>query len=370
MPVRLAILGLDMVQRPWLDALKALGAAGEVQLVAVGHHAGALCRDVAGYFKQPIPVFDDLRLLLKETAPAAILMDRPPNAPLEFLRTCVSQGIAIFSLGPPVESLAEAQALADMLEPRTHLLHIWPRFVDSPAWRHCAQADEFLRPIRFASASWLGVNHALAKAHPHDAGDLPVRSLTVLAWDVLGTLVPLMGLPTSVYAALRGTISSGSSFADISGAASVTLRFPDDAAASLTLCDRAPVSSSSGTGSGPWSRRDLLLWGGGGKEGGGGTLRLAADTYEFRDDAGCLIDAGSAADAGKGPGSSGMSVGASDADPLAAFREFLRHQAMPSSPHRGWTHHLVEIAATLEALVVSHRTGQPESPDRLRLLRR
>jgi len=179
-----------------------------------------------------------------------------------------------------------------------------------------------------------------------------------------------MGLPTSVYAALRGTISSGTSFADISGAASVTLRFPDDAAASLTLCDRAPVRSTSGDGSCPWSRRDLLLWGGGGKEGGGGTLRLAADTYEFRDETGALIDAGPTAGATKDDRSGEASGGTPNADPLAALREFLRHQALPPSPHRGWPHHLVEIAATLEALVVSHRTGQPESPDRLRLLRR
>jgi predicted dehydrogenase len=368
--LRLALLGLDLVQRPWLDAVTALVAAGDIEVVAVGHRSASLCRDVVDYMKQPLPVFDDVRLLLKETSPQVLLMDRPPNASLDVLRTCLAQGTALFSLGPPVESLGEAQVLAEVLEPRTHLLHIWPRFGDSPAWRHCAQADEFLRPIRFASASWLGVNYALAKAHASDGAGLPVRSLTVLAWDLLGTLLPLMGLPISVYAAIRGTISSGSSFADISGAAAVTLRFPDDAAASLTLCDRAPARSAAHADSGPLSRRDLLLWGGGGKEGGGGTLRLSTGAYEFRDDAGRIIDARADARDIGAPDSGAAVPGEPDADPLAALREFLRHQALPPSPYRGWPHHLVEIAATLEALVVSHRTGQPESPERLRRLRR
>jgi hypothetical protein len=52
------------------------------------------------------------------------------------------------------------------------------------------------------------------------------------------------------------------------------------------------------------------------------------------------------------------------------LREFLRHYVLPPSPHRGWEQRLVDIAATMEALIVSHRTGQAESPERLRQLRR
>jgi hypothetical protein len=55
---------------------------------------------------------------------------------------------------------------------------------------------------------------------------------------------------------------------------------------------------------------------------------------------------------------------------LGTLRRFLEQYALQPSPHRGWEHHLEEIAATMEALVVSHRTGQAESPERLRKLRR
>ena len=343
--VRLALMGLDIRQRPWLEALTALRAAGEVQLVAAGHASAATARQTAEFFKAagPVPAYDDPRRLMQETTPQVILLDRPANVGLDFLTACASQNVGLFSLGPAVESLAEAQALAQILEPRTHLLHIWPHFADAPAAKRSAQADEFLRPIRFASATWLGVNYALAKAATAP-GDVPVRSLSVLAWDLLGTLIPLMGVPTTVYATIRGTVSGGHSFADISGAAAVTLRFPEDAAASLTLCDHVAAHDQT------VGRRDLMLWG-------NGTLRLSAGAYEFRDESGKLIDAAPPA-------------GDATEPVLDSLRDFLRQFALPASPHRGRPHLLEEIAATLEAMVVSHRTGQPESPDRLRRLRR
>lgn len=401
MAVRVAILGLDTIQREWLDAVGMLRAAGEIELVGVGHESMAGAREAADWFKGAgggaVPAFDDVRFLLKEGSPNVILMDRPANATLEILLSCVQQEIGIFSLGPPVESVAEAQALAGFLGaegPKTRLLYIWPRFADLPASRHCAQADEFLRPIRFASGTWLGINHALAKAMgsgrpgAHPVGekpetdksepsakapkgstpnsDLPVRSLSVLAWDALSTLIGLMGMPTAVYAVIRGTAASGNSFADVSGAAAVTLRFADEAAASLTLCDRAPhlpvdgnLADGGGAGGG-WDRRELMLWGT------GGTLRLNTRAYEFRDADGKLIDAGP--EAAQDHGS--PAIADEEKTPLMLLREFLHQYGLPPSPHRGWELRLEETAATMEALVVSHRTGQAESPERFRRLRR
>lgn len=401
MPLRLAILGLDPIQRDWLDAVAALIASGEIELHGIGHRSLAAAKDVATALKLPpsagagagapvvgggtataasarlIPTYDDLRLLLKDAAPQLILLDRPANVTLDFLIACAEQNIAILSLGPPVESFAEAQTLAQHLDPRTHLLCIWPRFADAPASLHCAQADDFVRPIRFAAATWMGVNHALAKALPADAPlpDLPVRSLSVLAWDAFATLIRLIDLPTSVYAAVRGTVGSGNTFADLSGAASLTLRFPDDAAAALTLCDRGPLiadrPAGAGGGASPWNRRDLLLMGT------GGTLKLDAHHYEFRDPEGHLIDAGGG-NVTHAPSSSPgqpslFSHSIAPPRPSAALhtlREFIRQYTLPPSPHRGWEHHLEEIAATMEAFIVSHRTGQPESPERFRHLRR
>jgi predicted dehydrogenase len=370
MPIRLAILGLDPLQQEWLDAIGTLVVQGEIELTGVAHHSLALAKDVAEGLKLLAPpTFDDLRLFLKEAAPQVIVMDRPSNVSVEFLTACVQQGIGLVSLGPPVENLAEAQALSDVLEAQSHLLYIWPRFTDSPAYRRCTQADEFVRPIKFAAATWMGMNHALAKTArldyfaaqpaPTDLfaaappfADFSVRSLSVLAWDALATLIDLIGLPTSVYAAIRGTVGSGDTFVDISGAASVTLRFPEDALASLSLSDRMPTPS----------RRDLLLLGQ------GGTVKLEAHAYDFRDGEGKLIDAGRS-DAQSSPNDPPEAQAAGSAA-LDTLREYLRHFQLPPSPHRGWPHRLREVAATMEALLVSHRTGQAESPERFLQLRR
>src|SRR5438067_475202 len=106
MPLKLAILGLDSFQHDWLGALSTLCASGELEIAAVGHRSLAAAKDTASAIKSdsaPLPpAFDDLRLLLKETAPQLILLDRSSNVGLEFLLACAAQGIAIFSLGPPV----------------------------------------------------------------------------------------------------------------------------------------------------------------------------------------------------------------------------------------------------------------------------
>ncbi len=377
MSLPVAIIGLDPVQRDWLSAAADLRAAGEIEIVSVGHRAPAPARDIADAIgaadptRAAPPAFDDLRTLLNETAPKVILLDRPTDAPLEFLLSCISQGIGILSLGPPVESFAEAQRLAEALEPRSHLLYIWPHFADAPAFRHCAEADKYVRPIRFVSGRWLGTHHALARGRGDSAaiedaageGGLIVRSLCALAWDALSSMIRLLDLPNSVYAAIRGNAGADGGFADLSGAASVTLRFPEDAAANLVISDQSSIPA----GGHKRDPRELLIWGS------GGTLRLGTHAYEFHDAAGKLIDQGPAE---KGPAAQEPppAGGENSTNPrgqaLRTLREFIRHYQLPPSPHRGWEHRLEDIAAALEAIVVSNRTGQAESPGRFRRHRR
>jgi predicted dehydrogenase len=205
-----------------------------------------------------------------------------------------------------------------------------------------------MMPLRFVSASWLGMNHALAKT-AMNPGLIPVRSLSVLAWDALATLIELLGMPTTVYASIRGTVGSGDSFSDISGACAVTMRFADEAVAALTLSDRSTTGRDTG-------QRELLLMGQ------NGSARLQPDAYDLRDLDGKLLDSGHVAEAPAGSAAGGS--------PLETLRAFLQEFVLPASPLRGWEHRLPEIASTMEALLVSHRTGQAESPERFRALRR
>jgi predicted dehydrogenase len=361
MPTRLAILGLDTVQRSWLTAVDSLRNSGAIELVAVAHRSLASAKDIADLFTPRPPAFDDLRLFLKDAAPQVILMDRPSNVSVDFIAACLNQDIAILSLGPPVENVAEAQALAEVLEPRTHLLYVWPRLTDTFSFRHFLHAQELIQPIRFASATWLGMNHALAKTASNlNPDDIPVRSLSVLAWDALATLIDLFGIPSSVYASVRGTVGSGDAFNDISGACALTLRFAPphlqnpggEGVASVTLSDRVAA---------PANQRSLLLLGQ------GGSIHLQPDTFECRDNDGKLLDAGRAGESAPPRTPDAAATGTTARE---ALHEFLHHFTQPASPARGWNHRLPEIAATMEALIVSHRTGQAESPERFHALRR
>ncbi len=336
MAIRLAIVGLDGIQQDWLEAVGRLRASGEVELVGVGHRTQAAARDLAD--RVGAAAYDDLRKLLRETQPQVLLIDRPENATIEFLTVCVEQNIGLLSLGPVVHDYQEAATLAASLQPQTHLLYQWPRFADSFAYKHCADADEYLRPIRFVSMTWLGMNHALAKTSGRH--ELAVRSLSALAWDAVSTLAGLIDVPSSVYATIRGTVAGGGDFADITGSASLTLRFSDDATASVTLSDRVAA------------RRELLLIGQ------AGSLRLDGERYSFCDADGKVID----------EGVSNRESGVEQA--TATLRRFVEQYEAKPSPARGWAHRLGEIASVMEAMVVSHRTDAAESPERFRLLRR
>jgi predicted dehydrogenase len=371
MAIRAAIVGIDPLQREWLQAARTLRAAGEIDIVAAAHRTLALAKDLSDQCAEPggitgagdkqrIPAYDDLRLMLNERAPQILVMDRPPNMPIELLASCVQQKIGVMSVGPPVETVAEAQTLGEALESRPQLLDIWPRMIDTFGYKQAVGAEDFIRPVRFAGGAWLGMNHALARTVGYAAESSPggpigalqgaggegVRSLSVLAWDALATLIDLIDVPTTIYGAARGSVGLRDTFADISGSVSVTLRFPEDAVATLTLSDQAPATVM------PGGRRELLLFG-------HGMAQLTPESYSFHDAGGRLIDEGSA---GTGAGGGGGTV-------VETLREFLRTFAAPASTVRRDLQ-LEAVAATMEALVVSHRTGQPESPERFRRLRR
>ena len=337
MSIRLATVGLDTSHGDWADALRAVAEAGRIEIVGAGHRTPALARDAAD--RLGVPPFDDLRKLLTDARPQVIVLDRPEKLALDFVLLCLHTGIGILSLGPPVNSVAEALQVEAELTPRSALLYVWPRLVSTAAYAHCAQADEYVRPLRFIAAQWYAPSAALAKAAGQ--GGESVRSLSVLAWDVLATLLDLAGLPETVYASIRGRVGTGDSFADVSGSAALTLRFADELTAGVSLSDRLM----------PWRRELLLL-------GQNGTLELDEQAYRFRDAEGKLIDEGRTA------GSSGA------ARARAALEEFLEQFAAPASPHRGWLQRLAATAATMEAMVVSQRTGQPEMPGRFLSLRR
>src|SRR5262249_866670 len=89
--------------------------------------------------------------------------------------------------------------------------------------------------------------------------------------------------------------------------------------------------------------------------------------YDFRDAEGRVIDSSGAGEI-EPEGDAGALNPRLSA--LETLEQYLRHFSQQPSPHRGWEHRLEEVAATMEAMSVSHRTGQAEAPGRGRRSRR
>ncbi len=337
MPLKCAIIGVSPLQQDLLHATAELAGSGVITVAAAGHDSMALARDLADRFETT--AFDDLRQLLVTTEPDMVIVERQEHVALEFIQRLIADKIGVFSVGPPVISLAEAQTLAAMLEPRTHLLYIWPCTACDALFQAMLSGDQFIRPLRFAVGQWMAPNHAVARALEQQSHD-SVRSLLVLAWDALRTIIDLFGLPESLYAVLSGTAPNPGGFADITGDATISLRLSDEALCGLALSDRDPQRQSRLT---LWGQSGTLQWGGRG-HGLPDSARRDAQQH--------------------------AASAASDREALEHLQQFVAHLQAPVSPTRGWPHYLEETAASVEAMLVSNRTGQSESPERLRKLRR
>ncbi len=258
----------------------------------------------------------------------------------------------------------------------------------------------FVRPIRFAAATWMGVNHALAKTL---AAESPDAALTGFARAlVVGIGLGCVGNPDPADGIAHVGLCGGARnhgigqrvFRICPGAASLDTALPGrrrrqpnplrpSPLIGLRRSAQRPVRRQSKSQKNQkskipppptpfrpppysrpphapatqWNRRRRRY----SSEAPGGTaLQLNTNTYQFRDAEGRLIDSGPPAD----------EAANSHVTPVEMLREFLRHRTLPPSPQRGWPHQLEEVAATMEALVVSHRTGQAESPEKFMRLRR
>ncbi len=336
MPINCAIVGLEQIQKDWVEAIAQVRDSGKINLVAVAQLQMGSARNLGQRLDAPFYV--DFRRMMLEAAPQMVILDRPRNFPLDFVIACLQQGIGVFSLGPPVQNLAEAQKLSVMLEPISHLLYIWPRMTSSWAMRQCREQEDYLRGVRFLSGQWTGITHSRAREWP--GAQASVRSLSVLAWDACRTVIETMGVPATVYAAVQGELGNRDRFTDVNGLVSMTLRFIESTA-SLVICDNdSPLS------------RSLSLFN-------------ASHLVNLSDHAYSIRSAANGSEIEKDTAASQLRDAAWK--PLAAeLNEFCDKFAAPASPDRGWPHFLSDTAAVLTAMMVSHRTSAAESPQHFR----
>ncbi len=337
MAVACAIVGLDTIQKDWINALKQAHGSDWFNIVVVGERNLSQAREVGQIFD--VPFYGDLRRMLLETTPQMVLLDRPADMSLEFIEACVQQNIAVFSIGPPVQTLQEAHRLSVHLEPKTHLLYTAPRFTGSWGFGLAHQTENFFRGVQFLAGNWSAANHAVARARGIEDGT--VRSLSVLAWDAFRSTIEIVGLPAALYASIDGAGSQQDSFIDVTGNVALVMKTLEGATAILQLSDQEGSL-----------KREMTV---ANRE---GRLKLSEFSYRWTSARENLTDEDSTPPL------------SASAQALRELENFCRHFTAAPSPHRGWLHLLPETAAMMTAMIVSHRTGMAESPQHFRSLNR
>jgi predicted dehydrogenase len=335
--IQCAVLGLELIQQDWIEAINQANRMDIIKVVAASQRSVSSSRELGETLG--VPFYSDLRRLMLETTPQMLIIDRPREMPLDFIEACLQQGIGIFSLGPPVQTLSDAHKLNVLLEPRTHLLYIWPRMSNSWGFTQAGQTESYMRAPHFISGLWAGVNYGTAKNW--NTRESSVGSLAVLAWDAFRTVIELAGLPAAIYASIDGTGGEEDRFIHAAGNAGVVMRFLDNATGTLVITDKDLPA-----------RRELMLMN---RE---GTLKLTDHSYRFQSSDHKVLEEDT-----KNPASPWKQA-------LAELEQFCRQFAASTSPHRGWPHLLTETAAMMTAMIVSHRTGMAESPQHFRGLAR
>ena len=93
MAIQCVIVGLEVVQQDWIQAIKEAKSAGIIKPVAAGQRNVSSARELGEVLD--VPFYSDLRRMMLETTPQILIIDRPRDMPLDFIEACLQQGIVI-----------------------------------------------------------------------------------------------------------------------------------------------------------------------------------------------------------------------------------------------------------------------------------
>lgn len=308
----------------WTDPAHAATLIDAVQragltLVAIG---GA---DTRGFDRSllgdDVRVFNDPRATLMSEKPGVFLSTAIPDGPDPLLdgRTINelrAAGTSILTTVPPVGGILEASEAGMFKESGGSTpaasVRLTPRVRRHPSY---TAATDLLED--FGRASMMIVEAFV----PKNLGGLPAAMLTAI-----DAIITVIGVPELVDAAApRPTKKLG----DLDGYSAALLRFPDGRCGQLLVSDRAP-----------WGWRITL-------NGERGRLTMRTGGFDWISPEGDTVDS--------------TRVDASIAGYAGAIASSLRAAsggAMVDEPSADW----VGLLSTAEAILLSTRTGQPESP--------
>jgi len=333
-PLRAAVIGLDGFGR---QAMEAIACCQSVTLAAVAD------RDISAAKKAASPsgaaAYGDYRSCLAETRPDAVCLGVAPKAASELIAACAKRGIHVWKSVPLARNLDDAVSMVRTMSEASLTFSVGTprRFED--CYRRAWKTRRRIGQTFLARAHYL-FNWGPDLGWRGDKESAGGGALIELGYHPSDLLIWMLGLPEEVYG-FSAKISTPPDDGklqpvyDTDDTAAAILRFENGCMASVVTTRR----------SGPVSEAICL-------HGLGGSMEVSADNCLVRDPDGNVIDRF-----------------ANSSPPLEAWVRQLEAFAdavageSKTYPCSGWENLLT--MAVMEAIYLSDRTGQPESPTRL-----
>jgi UDP-N-acetyl-2-amino-2-deoxyglucuronate dehydrogenase len=333
-----AVIGVGGFGR-W--TLAALGASQAVRVVGVSDRDPAIAQQaVRG---TDIPHYGDNRSLLAETHPAAVYLAVPPPAAADLVELCAQRGVHLWKEMPLGRNLDEAVALVRLMEKAKLKFAVGTQRRFAVGYRRAWQLRRRLGPVFLGRAHYL-FNWGSKLDWRGDRASAGGGALLELGYHPIDLLTWLLGLPEEVYG--HNVRERRAESAGEAGGSPVPIYDTDDSAAAILQYRSGCMASVVTTRrSGPVSE-ELTL------HSLNGSLTANSESCLLRDPDGTVLD-----QANDGGGPLGMFVRQAEAFAMAVRGNDKRYECSARE-------NLLTQAA-IEAIYLSGRTCQPESPSRL-----
>jgi predicted dehydrogenase len=333
-PLRMAVIGLGGFGRQSLEAIE---CSTSVQLVAVADRDQSTAEQVASV--SDAKAYSDYRSCLAEARPTAVCMDVSPKAASELIPACAQRGIHVWKSVPLARNLEDAVSMVKTMTEASLQLTVGTQRRFDNCYRRAWKMRQQIGEAFLARAHYL-FNWGPDLGWRGDKESSGGGALLELGYHPMDLLVWMLGLPEEVYG-FSARVSTPpdeeqpQAVYDTDDTAATILRFQNGCMASLVTTRR----------SGPISEALCL-------HGRGGSMEVNADSCLIRDPDGSIIDRTE---------SSTPPLEAS-VKQLEAFVQAIGTESR-TYPCSGWENLLT--MSVMEAIYLSDRTGQPESPARL-----
>jgi len=287
-----------------------------------------------------VPFYTDNRRLLAETHPRAAFIAAPPMAAPDLIGACAERGIHVWKQLPLARDLTEGLALVSRMEKAGLKFVIGTQRRFAYGYHNAAQLLERVGQVFLARAHYL-FNWGPSLKWRGDRASAGGGALMELGYHPIDLLVHMFGLPEEVY----GQSTGGRRPATGDDGAHPVYDTDDTAAAILRYADGLMASVVTTRSSGPVSE-ELSL------HGQTGSLRADSESFLLRDPDGNVLDRGMA-----------------EGSPLETFRRqaeaFAAAVTSDAKCYECSARENLLNLAVIEAIYLSGRTSQPETPLRL-----